>query len=98
MTTLEVGRRGLLRAALFLAAAPVIVKASSLMPIRAPKLELLPYTAPSEALVALQDEIHADVVRSLGLDNIRMLLLPGIRGIEGRYKTMPSQHERSFNT
>lgn len=35
---IELNRRALLRGALFVAAAPMIVKAASIMPVRAPKL------------------------------------------------------------
>lgn len=54
-----IDRRKFLRAALFVAAAPVIVKASSLMPIRAarytwvPMFEPLEYTEPNPHLLAL---------------------------------------------
>lgn len=57
-----IDRRKFLRAALFVAAAPVIVKASSLMPIRAPRLvyppfEPLEYTEPSVYLRELLESI-----------------------------------------
>lgn len=55
-----IDRRKFLRAALFVAAAPVIVKASSLMPIRVPKFEMfkpLEYTEPSAYLRELLESI-----------------------------------------
>lgn len=57
-------RRKFLRAALFVAAAPVIVKASSLMPIRAerytwvPMIKPLEYTEPSLYLRALIESME----------------------------------------
>jgi hypothetical protein len=99
---LDTSRRSFLRAALWVAAAPVIVRASSLMPVRAlPSGEYLLGLATIRAegtsvLYDLGDDVGP---RMMGMDLrlIRDQLMPGLRSIEGKYSLVPPQWGKLFH-
>ena len=75
-------RRQLLRGALWVAAAPIIVKAANIMPVRVLKEEPMDWV--------LMDWPYYDIGK------VRGMLLPGLRHLEG-YSSIPSQWTEVFD-
>ncbi len=87
----DLSRRGfIVGAAVTLITAPAIVRAASLMPVKA-----LPFgLSPLEYSFAQTKEIVASNILNLG--QIRELLLPGLLEFRTSYGVLPNQWERIF--
>jgi len=70
-------RRGFIQGLVSLVAAPAVIRMTTIMPVK-----VMP---PEEVLVAVQRS-------GIGLNAIQELLLPGLRAIQGKHYSMPSQY------
>ena len=91
MTIIAPSRRGFLAGMLAFAAAPAIVRASSLMPVRS---EISPGAVTQEALLYKPPTVI--YVPPGQFERIRALLMPGLQEIFCMYDDLPAAWESAF--